>query len=63
MGGLPEKWWQKQGKLSKREKSCESWELLESKQQGKPQSLWEPWERSKPLEPEVQEKPSLQVVR
>jgi hypothetical protein len=31
--------------------------------QGKPKYLWEPWERLKPLEPGVQEKLSLQVVR
>jgi hypothetical protein len=64
-----------QGKSWKLEKSCESWELPESKKQrepktqgtpkkqGKSKHLWEPWERLKPLEPGVQEKLSLQVVR
>ena len=49
-------------------KSCESWELPESKKQrepkkqgkpkkqAKPKYLSEPWDRSKPLEPGAQEK-------
>jgi hypothetical protein len=32
-------------------KPCESWQLPASKKQGKPMYLWEPWKRSKPLEP------------
>ena len=33
------------------EKLCESCELPESKKQGKPKYLWEPWKRSKPGQP------------
>jgi len=58
--GAQEKLWKsemqwKPEMLLEPEMSCESWELPESKKQGKLKYLWEPWQRSKPLVPGAQE--------